>query len=570
MIANAVTFMLLLQSAFSQGMSTKSISSPDSNSDSDEQRSLLNEDSLMPSFKRIHDVKQDAVLDVVGVSDVSNSIIIHGNEYSLDDMTPVDLYAEGATISMDGKEQEASLEVKSVMMKKQGSETVLVTTNSNDDIDTIDIIGDDGSDVYLAAVIPGVAFATIEDKDLDPAVLNRMHLSGDDGNAMDYRVPEGRRNLRKGIQDKWKKQMKMQPHESDNIQEEEIEVHRSLQTSCPSYNVIEVAVSFDSTLCSKRGGFSKAKAEVEKIVARASALYGSQGVCAKLKISHLEGFCSSSSDPYRRSVNSGNIGCGGEGVLDAYQDYWRRNKSGVHRDVSHLFFEQDVGNSIGCAYVGTLCSKDWGYGVNDISFSRDLNQWTAVFAHELGHNTGMNHISDSSRTNVMNDSIGSGVHTWSNSAVNHLRTNLPRNACISKEVGPSPPSPSPPSDTTRCYLRTHHGTYLRFDKYNRDNVDQASWMQTWEQFEIIQKDGYAVVKSLAHGTYLRFGRDRWEVNQQTYIGAWEKFDIIGSLSGRFALRNRQHGTYLRADINPYIVDQASWKQSWEMYTCVRF
>ena len=180
----------------------------------------------------------------------------------------------------------------------------------------------------------------------------------------------------------------------------------------------------------------------------------------------------------------------------------------------------------------------------------------------------------------MNAVIGSGAHTWSDEAVSYLKSNLPRNSCISKEGGPSPPSPSPPSpsppspsppsDTTRCYLQTHHGVYLRFHKYDRDVVDQVPRMKTWERFEIIQKDGYAVVKSLTHGTYLRFGRDSWEVNQQTFIGAWEKFDIIGSLSGKFALRNRKHGTYLRADRDPSIVDQASRMKSYEKFKCVRF
>lgn len=44
------------------------------------------------------------------------------------------------------------------------------------------------------------------------------------------------------------------------------------------------------------------------------------------------------------------------------------------------------GSTIGCAYVDVLCDFDYGYGINDATFSSDMDLLTTLLSHELGHN----------------------------------------------------------------------------------------------------------------------------------------------------------------------------------------
>ena len=47
-------------------------------------------------------------------------------------------------------------------------------------------------------------------------------------------------------------------------------------------------------------------------------------------------------------------GCGGEGLLDFFQDYWNANRQGVHRDVAELF----SGTGLECDSDGS-CTIGW-------------------------------------------------------------------------------------------------------------------------------------------------------------------------------------------------------------------
>jgi hypothetical protein len=64
--------------------------------------------------------------------------------------------------------------------------------------------------------------------------------------------------------------------------------HRSLQGGCSSFDVIEVGIVVDSSLCAYAGGYDNASTLSQSIVAAASKYYEVTGLCKKLKISYLD------------------------------------------------------------------------------------------------------------------------------------------------------------------------------------------------------------------------------------------------------------------------------------------
>lgn len=61
--------------------------------------------------------------------------------------------------------------------------------------------------------------------------------------------------------------------------------------------------------------------------------------------------------------------------------------------LAHLFSGKNFdGNVIGEAWLGTLCSRNYGYGVDQATFSAAGS--AALVAHEMGHNYGASHDSD--------------------------------------------------------------------------------------------------------------------------------------------------------------------------------
>jgi hypothetical protein len=220
-----------------------------------------------------------------------------------------------------------------------------LVTIKPEDLEPLDLVNIDGEDDYNK-----------EDKDF--STLN-------DGNEYEHEEeeeePEGRRKLLR----------KSQKGALSSTQK----VDRNLQSQCSSFKVIEVAIAFDSTFCSRLGSGSstRAKQAAQNIVATASVSYQRQGVCAKIKISHLEGYCNPSTDLYSNIVRNGDMSCSNatsRSILGTFTKYWRANRSGISRDTAHLFFGQGKpGSTIGCASVNRVCSKSSGYGVNDMSSS---------------------------------------------------------------------------------------------------------------------------------------------------------------------------------------------------------
>ncbi|KAL7992376.1 hypothetical protein Chor_016632 [Crotalus horridus] len=71
---------------------------------------------------------------------------------------------------------------------------------------------------------------------------------------------------------------------------------------------------------------------------------------------------------------------------------WRENHllKILKNDVGHLFAYKHFGQTVGLAYVGTICSSYWASAIESYR-TQSLFLISEIFAHELGHNLGMRH-----------------------------------------------------------------------------------------------------------------------------------------------------------------------------------
>ncbi len=100
-------------------------------------------------------------------------------------------------------------------------------------------------------------------------------------------------------------------------------------------------------------------------------------------------------DPYGNEPEMGEF-------LNKLRSHWRNNMQGISRVVTHGLSGRPLGG--GVAWVGVLCSTEWGYAVStSLAGSFPLpptdhraGNWDPfVVAHELGHNFGTGHTHDS-------------------------------------------------------------------------------------------------------------------------------------------------------------------------------
>ncbi|CAI5763857.1 and metalloproteinase domain-containing 20-like [Podarcis lilfordi] len=71
---------------------------------------------------------------------------------------------------------------------------------------------------------------------------------------------------------------------------------------------------------------------------------------------------------------------------------WRKNTLNKHlpNDAGHLFVHKLYGQTAGLAFTATICSSHWASGVESyVGYS--VSFFAVLFAHELGHNLGMQH-----------------------------------------------------------------------------------------------------------------------------------------------------------------------------------
>ncbi|KAL3938791.1 MAG: hypothetical protein SGBAC_006377, partial [Bacillariaceae sp.] len=136
--------------------------------------------------------------------------------------------------------------------------------------------------------------------------------------------------------------------------------NRKLQQGCSSYKVVEVAIAYDSSFCSRVAGGSSdtARSVVEETVARAALLF--EEICIRVRLSYLEGCCDPSQDPYRKvTAGTFNNACGSDqGALRAFRDMWEDSRTHVKRDTAHLFHGTNFPGTVRRAVVGSSHVSD--------------------------------------------------------------------------------------------------------------------------------------------------------------------------------------------------------------------
>jgi len=387
---------------------------------------------VMDEFMKNHQMKQGIDLPMIKISE-RNTIKVNGAVHSMDDLLPMDVFSPDATYMDDGKEK--PLPAVAMFMKVASDNTMLVTKGPGGNVQTIDITYADGSNTFMEEVSGGVLAVMLpeaRDKEaMSKFIMAETKLLGESGNnSSEPQIGRSSSGNAKEIGLGWRKLME----QSDSSREE-----RHLQSGCSMLRVIEVAIAYDSSFCSKMNGASNANAVIQQIVARVSTQYQND-FCGKVQISYIEGFCDPSTDPYAAGVRLNQSGCGISGLLQFFSRFWSTNRGSVRRDAAHLFvgtrFECDNTGScvIGCANVQSLCDTRSSYGVNHITFSTDGQIQSNLFAHELGHNSGSSHDNQTDGVEwIMEPFISSGTNGFSTQSRSAIGNYLAGSSCISVE-----------------------------------------------------------------------------------------------------------------------------------------
>lgn len=257
---------------------------------------------------------------------LSGNFEANGRTYSVNDLKPFNVFSSNATIMVDGQPQpmeDDCIRSRLFMSKGQLGETILVSREGrkedpNGTIKSIDVLGHDGSEVFLQALSDG-SFVSIRQQDVDREKLKGLSIGGIRGDEDELILDSDF-------------------HDAGT---------RKLQQGCSSYKVVEVAIAYDSSFCWLVAGGSpdRARSVVEEAVARATLLY--EEICIHVRLSHLEGYCTASQDPYRAVIATNNIGCESQrGALQVFQDFWQSSRSSISRDTAHLFFGAEFPGSV--------------------------------------------------------------------------------------------------------------------------------------------------------------------------------------------------------------------------------
>ena len=436
---------------------------------------LQNDDPILTKFKHDHDLREDSVLDLQSISN-HNTVKISGKEYSLDNLETLNVFTDNATYSLDGELQLSPPVSEGIFVTTNSDDgsTILVATNDKNEVESVDLFRSDGSDDHLVSVVPNI-LATIKPDDLDPSIIEGLKIDMmDEEDVADRSAAESEvvenvdlttgeekeeyanNNVKEeGVHKRLLLKEEEAPSIMDTLQNPK--GTRVLQTPsvCSSYKTIDIAIVADSTFC-ERYGFNffghvydfLAIHKVQMIVARASMMYQNQGgVCTQLKISHLDLNCNRSTDPYRSLVVNGDMSCSNptsKDILKNFRNKHSRDRPDIKRDADavHLFFGTRRQGAIGCAYTNTLCGG-YAYGVNDMSYTNNGLVHSVLFAHELGHNAGLRHVSGSPHGGkyIMGSSLSvDSFYRWSPTSVKVLEDNLHNKfSCLSTTKSISSP-----------------------------------------------------------------------------------------------------------------------------------
>jgi hypothetical protein len=357
----------------------------------------------------------------------------------------------------------------------------------------------------------------------------------------------------------------------------------STRAACGSFRNIEVAIAFDSSFCDKYGSASAAQTRVETIVGLASQRYEVQGLCTRLQISNIEGYCTRNTDPYRNFMN--------DGLLDSFRGFWNQTRQNRRRDVAQLFSGTDFSSNrvVGRAYLSAVCRLGSAYGVNWITFSNDINLQANLFTHELGHGAGAGHFGPerADSGHIMNDLLNDGENGFSATSINSMNAYLGRQTCLSTSAPAPPPSPTPPTAPRSCGSGE---IFIEIELQTDDYAAETSLALTRSDGTVLvtgtdldnnrayssrrcepANDCYTftITDSVGDGICCGFGQGSFEVNVGGQrVGGGGDFEFENSVSfGQCTPPSVDVGLFLRTDAYPEesrvaLTDQSTGERLW--------
>jgi len=375
-----------------------------------------------------YDLKVGSEVEIGFITD-ENLLKIGDEIYSLNDALPYPIYTAKSTYMFNGEEQ--SLPEVRLFYKKIGDEVVTILKAEDGTTDGISIYSEEGDLRVSYENVGDNEFAAIQSNSIDYETLSENFRYGD-------------------VEDKPALNLR-------HLVSSDESASGKTKNACASFKEIELAVAYESSFCTKNSNSkNKSDQKVIQVVAGVSVKYQQTGLCTKVKIVHMEGYCDSAIDPYKEFVDLNNSGCGGSGLLQGFQKYWNNNRGNIIRDDAQLFSGTGLecsGNGscvIGCAYVRALCGQS-AYGVNYVMFSSNSNRQQVLVAHELGHNCGAKHYDPQGY--IMSPSVNEASNGFSSVSTNSFLQHFDQVTCIDDETGTtlSPTvSPTVTSPTVTC------------------------------------------------------------------------------------------------------------------------
>jgi len=357
-------------------------------------------DDRIIDFRENYNLKSDAIITIQPMSNDDNSFKTQDQEFSLEGLEPISIFTNDATYTFNDVEKE--IPTVNVYSRNDEEEFLLVTKSKEGPIKRISTTNKkNGRNTEIAPILPGI-YAMIKEEDIDYEELNRKFKYSEktihNGTSMahnffsrfeSYFRPNGRK-------------LTEQTNE------------------CQEYYVVELAVAYESSFCAKVGGTEEAAVdEVVSLVAAVNHKFEQPGVCIKIVLSHLEGYCDSKVDPYTSIVNLRISGCDEceEGAIHRVRDYWIEHRQPIKRDSMALFSGTDFqGGEVGCSWKQAVC-QSYMYGVNHVTFTGSANVRAVLIAHELGHNIGASHSSEGYIMHEIIDSAENGFAVGSKDAM---------------------------------------------------------------------------------------------------------------------------------------------------------
>lgn len=393
------------------------------------------------SFKDSYALKDDIPLKIQEIP-ASNSFTVNDKRYDINDLDRVeDIFTPDFEYRMDGVEQE-NMPDFNVFSKESGRERILVMFRENVIENILISNKDTGATAAELIHLRGRYLVTIMPEDIDIEKYSEYILAepaSSQSNTVDdiqNNVESFAGDLEELVEDVVE-DLRDSIEAAENIFFKWIKYFPGLYSKfdCQEYQMVEISVSFESTFCNEEGGADRAFEKAAQMVAAASMRYQQKGLCRKIQMSQMDGYCADSTDPYANHVLDNKSGCYDEwGLLNDFREYSNANNTEAKRDASILFSGtalecSNLGCVVGCAFIKSLCQQEKGYAVVDGVFTESIDYRSVLVAHELGHIMGATHQHGSSGKYVMEAAVKESAEMFSRKSIRLMNRYMRDSTC---------------------------------------------------------------------------------------------------------------------------------------------